>query len=122
MKKVEVKDWCTIYKFSKNGYGDVSVGEKEEVKCLFLYGMSQSEAAYTDMTQTDAHAYLDIDNEFVRRLMTKDFKTEAYYFVINRYGQEEWFKIDKLKIGRTVLTDNKDNNVHVFLSKCAKLI
>lgn len=122
MKKVEVKDWCTIYKFSKNGYGDVSIGEKEEVKCLFLYGMSQSEAAYTDMTQTDAHAYLDIDNEFVRRLMTKDFKTEAYYFVINRYGQEEWFKIDKLKIGRTVLTDNKDNNVHVFLSKCAKLI
>ena len=121
MKIVEVKDLCTIYKFSKNGYGDLSVGEKEIVKCLFLYGMSQSESMYTDATQTDAHAYLDIENEFVHRLMTKDFKTESYYFVINRYGQDEWFKIDHVKIGRTVLTDNQDNNVHVFLTKCAKM-
>lgn len=119
MKKVECKDWCTVYKLEKDGFGDLLCGVKEKVKCLFLYGATQSDLQNAETNGTDAHAYLDIDNPFVRTIMTEDFQTASYYFMIERYNQEQWYKIDRCKIGRTVLTDNKDNDVHIFLSKCS---
>ncbi len=122
MKKVEVKEPCTIYKFKKNGYGDLEIDEKHTVKCLFIFGQSRDDANFQQLTSTDAHAYLDIDDPFVKSIMTQDMKKNSYYFVIDRYGREDWYKIERIKIGRTILTDNQDNNVHVFLSFSEKMI
>lgn len=122
MKKVEVKEPCTIYKFKKNGYGDLEIDEQHTVKCLFIFGQSRDDSNFQQLTSTDAHAYLDIDDTFVKSIMTQDMKKNSYYFVIDRYGREDWYKIERIKIGRTVLTDNQDNNVHVFLSFSEKMI
>lgn len=122
MKKVEVKELCSIYKFGKNGYGDLDILEKHDVKCLFIFGQARDDSNFQQLANTDAHAYLDIDDPFVQSIMTKDMKKNSYYFVINRYGREDWYKIDRIKIGRTILTDNQDNNVHAFLSFSEKMI
>ena len=58
----------------------------------------------------------------LKQIQQKDMKKNLYYFVIERYGREDWYKIDRIKIGRTILTDNKDNNVHAFLSFSEKMI
>lgn len=122
MKKVEVKEPCKIYKFGKNGYGDLEASEEHTVKCLFIFGQARDDSNFQQLTNTDAHAYLDIDDPFVQSIMTKDMKKNSYYFVIERYGREDWYKIERIKIGRTILTDNQDNNVHVFLSFSEKMI
>lgn len=122
MKKVEVKEPCKIYKFGRNGFGDLVPTESHDTKCLFIFGQSRDESNFEQTTMTDAHAYLDIDDKFVQSIMTKDMKKNSYYFVIERYGREDWYKIDRIKIGRTILTDNKDNNVHAFLSFSEKMI
>ena len=122
MKKVEVKEPCKIYKFGRNGFGDLVPTESHNTKCLFIFGQSRDESNFEQTTATDAHAYLDIDDKFVQSIMTKDMKKNLYYFVIERYGREDWYKIDRIKIGRTILTDNKDNNVHAFLSFSEKMI
>lgn len=116
MKKVECKEKCTIYKFGKDGYGDYTAIDKKEIKCLFIFGQARSEANFEEYATTDAHAYLDIDDPYVQSIMTKDMKKNSYFFVIERYGREDWYKIERIKIGRTILADNKDNNVHAFLS------
>ena len=122
MKKVEVKEPCIIYKFKKNRYGDLKIDEQHTTKCLFIFGQSRDDSNFQQLTSTDAHAYLDIDDTFVKSIMTQDMKKNSYYFVINRYGREDWYKIERIKIGRTILTDNQDNNVHVFLSFSEKMI
>lgn len=122
MKKVEVKEPCKLIKFGRNKFGDLVPTEIHNSKCLFIFGQSRDEGNFEQTTMTDAHAYLDIDDKFVQSIMTKDMKRNAYYFVIDRYGREDWYKIDRIKIGRTVLTDNKDNNVHAFLSFSEKMI
>ena len=122
MKKVEVKEPCIIYKFKKNGYGDLEIDEQHVVKCLFIFGQSRDDSNFQQLTSTDAHAYLDIDDPFVKSIMTQDMKKNSYYFVIDRYGREDWYKIERIKIGRTILTDNQDNNVHIFLSFSEKMI
>lgn len=122
MKKVEVKEPCKIYKFDRDGFGDLVHTESHNTKCLFIFGQSRDESNFEQTTMTDAHAYLDIDDKFVQSIMTKDMKKNSYYFVIERYGREDWYKIDRIKIGRTILTDNKDNNVHAFLSFSEKMI
>ena len=116
MKKVEVKEPCTIYKFGKDGYGDFVAVEQHEVKCLFIFGQARDNNNLVETTTTDAHAYLDIDDSFVQSIMTKDMTKNTYYFVIDRYGRKDWYRIERIKIGRTILTDNADNNVHAFLS------
>jgi hypothetical protein len=122
MKKVICSEDCTIYQFSKNGYGDLELSSSNTVKCLFIFGQSRDTSNFVDIANTDAHAYLNIDDSFVQKIMTSDLKTNSYYFVIKRYGIDDWYKIEKIKIGRTILTDNQDNNVHVFLSKSEKMI
>ena len=125
MKKLTLKDPVKIYKFKQDGYGDLEPLEVYNGLCLFLYGMSESESNFQELKGTDAHAYLDIDDpgileniaglELVERI-------EGMYLVFNRYGANQWYKIERVKIGRTVLTDNVDNNIHIFLSKSVEMV
>lgn len=114
------KDEATILRLTVDEYGDESaVQDLTKIKVLFLYGMTSNQNDYVENIGTDAHVYLDIDNPFIARNMER---VEGMYLIFNRYGEDEWYKIERAKVGRTVLTDNKDNCLHCFLSKSAKLI
>lgn len=120
MKGLTYKDPAVIYNLKRDVYGDETiVADSAEIKCLFLYSMSESETNFVGSIQTSAHAYLDIGNPFIQKNM---YRLEGMYLVFNRYGEDTWYKIERVVIGRTVLTDNKDNNVHAFLSKSAEML
>lgn len=114
------KDPATIIRLGADEYGDMTViQDQATILTLFLYGMSSNQNDYVDNIGTDGHVYLDINNPFIQRNMER---VEGMYLVINRYGEESWYKIERAKVGRTVLTDNKDNCLHCFLSKSAKMV
>lgn len=120
MKGLTYKDPGTIVRLAADEYGDMSIiADEARIKTLFLYGMSSNQADYVDNLGTDAHVYLDINNPFISRNMER---VEGMYLIFNRYGENIWYKIERAKVGRTVLTDNKDNCLHCFLSKSAALL
>ena len=115
MKGLTYKDNATIYSLKRDKYGDESIiADSADIKLLFLYNMSTNEANFVNNIMTSAHAYLDINEECIAN---NKHRLEGMYIVMNRYGEDIWYKIERAVIGRTVLTDNVDNNVHVFLSK-----
>lgn len=120
MKALEYKDPATIVRLAADEYGDMTVVQDQaSILTLFLYGMSSNQNDYVDNIGTDAHVYLDIENSFILRNMER---VEGMYLIFNRYGQDSWYKIERAKVGRTVLTDNVDNCLHCFLSKSAALV
>ncbi len=119
MKGLTYKDDATILRLDADRYGDYTVlNDQTRIKVLFIHGMSNNHSDYVDNIGTDAHAYLDIDNPYIATHMER---VEGMYLVLNRYGEDLWYKIERCKVGRTILLDNKDNNLHVFLSKCPKM-
>lgn len=120
MKGLTYKDPATIVRLQADEYGDMTIiADKVRIKTLFRHGMSSDMANYVDNIGTDAHVYLDIDNPFIKRNMER---VEGMYLVFNRYGENIWYKIERCVVGRTLLTDNKDNCLHCFLSKSAALV
>lgn len=119
MKQLTYKDPARIVRLAADEYGDMTVVQDQaSILTLFLYGMSSNQNDYVDNIGTDAHVYLDINNSFILRNMER---VEGMYLVFNRYGEDSWYKIERAKVGRTVLTDNVDNCLHCFLSKSAAL-
>lgn len=120
MKGLTYKDPATIYNLKRDEYGDESiVADTAVIKCLFLYSMGSDQSNFVEGIKTDAHAYLDIGNKFIQ---ANKHRLEGMYIVFNRYGEDVWYKIERVVIGRTVLLDNKDNNIHVYLSKSAAML
>lgn len=119
MKTLEYKDDAILVKVKLNEYGDPELEEQADIKTLFRFGMSTMQNDFVANISTDAHAYLDIENPFVRNNL---YRLEGMYLIMDRYGEPIWYKIEKSVIGRTLLTDNVDNNVHVWLSKSAALL
>lgn len=119
MKKVECKDTAVLVSTNLNEYGDVVLEERTDIKILFRFGMSTMQNDFVENITTDGHCYIDLDNEFVKRNL---YRLEGMYIVINRYGEDIWFKIEKTVVGRTLLTDNSDNCLHCWLSKSATLL
>lgn len=118
---LDYKDDLLLIETAQDGYGDDSLAHVEEVKGLFLEGTSQSEINYTEMISSDAHVYLDIENDFVKN---NAFRLEGMYLVANLYGgieTESWYKISRCKVGQRKLLENDINNVHCFLTKCEAL-
>lgn len=118
---LDYKDDLLLIETTQDGYGDDSLVHVEEVKGLFLEGTSQSETNYTEMISSDAHVYLDIENDFIKN---NAFRLEGMYLVANLYGgieTESWYKISRCKVGQRKLLENDINNVHCFLTKCEAL-
>lgn len=118
---LDYKDDLTIVETSQNGWGDTAITYAENIKGLFLQGTSQAESGYVERIGTDAHAYLDIEDDFVKE---NAFRLEGMYLIANPIGGEEsesWYKIARAKVGQRKLLDNDINNVHVFLTKCDAL-
>ena len=120
MKKLTYKDPATIVRLESDEYGDPTiVKDQERILTLFFIGMTSNQNDYVNNLGTDAHTYLDIENDFVKRNL---WRLEGMYVIFNRYGEDQWYKIERTKIGRTALTDNVDNCVHAYLSLSAKLV
>ena len=120
MKGLTYRDPALLLRIEADEYGDLTrVVDRVEILTLFRYGMTTNQNDYVANLGTDAHVYLDINNDFVHR---NSERMEGMYLVFNRYGEDVWYKIERSVVGRTLLTDNVDNNLHCWLSKSAALI
>ena len=118
---LEYKDPVLLIDTAQDEYGDNSVSHVEHLNGLFRLGASQNEANYVEGLSTDAHIYLDIDNQFVR---DNAFRLEGMYIVANLHGGKEnqaWYKISRCVLGQRKLLDNDLNNIHCWLTKCSAL-
>lgn len=118
---LEYKDDLVLIQTAQDGWGDNIISHVEHLKGLFVQGNSQSESSYVEALGTDAHAYLDIENQFV---LENAFRLEGMYLICNIFGgieNESWYKIARTKVGQRKLLENEVNNIHVFLTKCDAL-
>lgn len=118
---LEYKDPVLLIETGQDGYGDNTVIHVEHLNGLFRLGASQGEANYVEGLSTDAHIYLDIENQFVRE---NAFRLEGMYIVANLHGGKEnqaWYKISSCILGQRKLLDNDVNNIHCRLTKCSAL-
>ena len=115
------KDPIILIETGADGYGDETVIHAEHLLGLFHEGMSQTQINYVDTAGTDAHVYLDIDNEYVK---ANAFRLEGMYIIASLFGtpeNEAWYKIERVVVGQRKLLENNVNCVHCFLTKCEAL-
>nr|DAK73880.1 MAG TPA: hypothetical protein [Caudoviricetes sp.] len=115
------KDDLTIYETDQDGYGDFSILKEVPVKGLFLQGTSSSFQSDTESIATDAHVYLDIENDFIKQ---NAFRLEGLFIkcnTLNGLDNESWYRIVSAKVGQRKLLDNELNNVHCRLVKVEAL-
>jgi hypothetical protein len=115
------KDDLTIYETGQDGYGDFSILKEVPVKGLFLQGTSSSFQSDTESIATDAHVYLDIENDFIKQ---NAFRLEGFFIkcnTLNGLDNESWYRIVSAKVGQRKLLDNELNNVHCRLVKVEAL-
>lgn len=118
---LEYKDPVLLIETGQDGYGDNTVIHIEHLNGLFRLGMSQSESNYVEGLSTDAHIYLDIENQFVK---DNAYRLEGMYIVANLQGglqSQAWYKISRCVLGQRKLLDNDYNNIHCWLTKCSAL-
>ena len=104
-----------------NGYGDSNVVVLTDLKALFLQSTGKSHSNYVDIINADAHAYVDFNNPEVK---SRGYRLEGMYIVANPFGTpevESWYQITRVVVGQRKLTDNKVDNVHVYLKKTEAL-
>ena len=116
-RKVKTPDTCYIASLVRNGYGDVSVSEEHEVKCAFFDSFSQDQGANQELTQSDAYAYLDIDNAFIKGLA---YKLQGLYFRTAPFGVDQWYIITTVEVAQRKLLTNEVNNVQINLQIAAE--
>lgn len=103
--------WCDIDEYNQYVIQD----EDSSIPCLFRFGLSNNANNYVDNIGTDAHCYVDLANDFIIR---NKHRLEGLYLSFTRYrGETLWYQISKVIIGRTLLTTNEDNCIHLFLKK-----
>lgn len=115
------KDAVTLLETGANGWGDETIIHVEHLMGLFHEGTSQSHSGYVDNIASQAHCYLDINNQFVQE---NAFRLEGMYLIANLYGgreKESWYKIDRVVVGQRKLLENDINCCHVFLQKVEAL-
>lgn len=109
---VKTPDTAHIVELSKNGYGDASVSSLNEIKCAFFQSYSKQDGANVDLTQSDAYAYLEVSNAFIK---SKGYQLQGYYFRIEAFGKEQWYIITNVEVAQRKLLTNEVNNVLVNL-------
>jgi hypothetical protein len=116
-RKVKTPDTAYIVTLARNGYGDADVSELHAIKCAFFQQFSQEQAANEEIIQSDAYAYLDIDNTFIKGL---GYQLQGFYFKINVFGAEQWYTITSVQVAQRKLLTNQVNNVLVNLQVVAE--
>ena len=111
-RPVRTPDTAYIASLTRNGYGDASVSGLHEIKCAFFQQFSQELAANEEITQSDAYAYLDISNDFIKSL---GYQLQGLYFKVNQFGVDQWYVITTVEVAQRKLLTNEVNNVLVNL-------
>lgn len=114
---VKTPDTAYIASLTKDGYGDASVLELNEIKCAFFQQFSQEQAVNEELTQSDAYAYLDISNAFISGV---GYQLQGMYFKASPGGIEQWYIITAVQVAQRKLLTNEVNNVLVSLQIVAK--
>lgn len=109
---VKTPDTGYIASLSKNGYGDASIDSLNEVKCAFFQQFNDVKSANQELTQSDAYAYLEKDNAFIKGL---GYRLQGLYFKINSFGVDQWYTIASVEVAQRKLLTNEVNNVLVNL-------
>lgn len=115
--KIKTPDTGYIATLTNDGYGDSSVSALNEIACAFFEQFSQEQTTNVEITQSDAYAYLDIDNSFIKGL---GYKLEGLYFKINPFGADQWYIITTVDVGQRKLLTNEVNNVLINLQIAAE--
>lgn len=116
---ITMKDNCQIAQISTDGYGDRTVNILTTVDCLFLQSTGSSHSGNVDLATSDAHVYLDIENDEIKG---RGYRLEGMYLLINPFGandNQSWYKIFRVVVGQRKLLNNQVDNVHAFLQKAA---
>lgn len=113
---VKTPDTAYIASLSKNGYGDASVLGENEIACAFFDQFSQEQGANQELTQSDAYAYLDVNNAFIKSL---GYQLQGLYFKTNVFGVDRWYIITTVEVAQRKLLTNEVNNVMVNLQVAA---
>jgi hypothetical protein len=116
-RPVKTPDTGYIVALSKNGYGDAAVASENEVACAFFQQFNQQQATNQELTQSDAYAYLDKDNTFIKEA---GYKLQGYYFKTAPFGTDLWFVITSVQVAQRKLLTNEVNNVVINLQVVAK--
>lgn len=114
---IVLKDIVQLAETTSNGYGDNEVVILTEVASLFLQSTGNARATNTEIANSDAHVYLDIDNPI---LTERGYRIEGMYINANPFGadaSESWYRITKVVVGQRKLLDNNVDNVHAYLRK-----
>lgn len=118
---IVLKDVVRLAETTSDGYGDKTVTVLAEVDSLFLQQSGNIHSSNTDIANSDAHVYLDINNSV---LLERGYRIEGMYIIANPFGgddDESWYRISRVVVGQRKLLDNDVDNVHAFLQKVAKL-
>lgn len=116
-REIKTPDTGYIASLTINGFGDANVTALNEVECAFFQSFSQEQTENTELTQSDAYAYLDIDNSFIKGL---GYKLQGLYFKINPFGADQWYIITSVEVGQRKLLTNEVNNVLINLQVAAQ--
>lgn len=114
---VKTPDTAYIASLTRNGYGDVAVLSENQIKCAFFDQFNQQQATNQELTQSDAYAYLDVNNAYIKGL---GYKLQGMYFKTNALGIEQWYIITTVQVAQRKLLTNEVNNVLVNLQIAAK--
>lgn len=104
-----------------NGYGKSTVESLVDLKCLFLQSTGHSHSSHVDVVNSDAHAYIDFNNPEV---VARNYRLGGMYIIANPFNapeDESWYRISRVVIGQAKLTDNRIDNVHIYLQKTRAL-
>lgn len=114
---INYQDTITIIKPRIDGYNTETIGESAEVKSLFIANTGYSHGANADQIDSNASAYIDFNNEFVKNNFNR---LEGMLVIANPFGgpsSEAWYRITSVNIGQDKLLCNKIDNVTITLKK-----
>ena len=114
---VKTPDTGYIVAVTKNGYGDADVSTENEIKCAFFEQFNQQQSENQELVQSDAYAYLDTTNAFIKGL---GYQLQGLYFKISPFGVDQWYLITTVQIAQRKLLTNEVNNVLINLQIAAK--
>lgn len=117
---ITMKDVVTLAEGVSTGYGDSKIRILGEVDALFLQSSGRSHSTNVEINDSDAHVYLDIDNQIV---IDRAYRLEGLYVLANLFDgadDKSWYKITRVQVGQRKLLDNDVDNVHAFLKATAK--
>lgn len=112
---ITLKDVVQLAETTSDGYGDKVVTVLTDVNALFLQSSGNSHSNNTEIVNSDAHVYLDIDNEVLK---DRGYRIEGMYIIANLFGADDaksWYRVSRVVVGQRKLLDNNVDNVHAFL-------